>query len=76
VGVAEERLSFTDASPRAFLEAEQANHPLAVRAGAVLEPRGELAPLFARMLTVVEATNEDPDGFRVTSRYVVATARR
>ncbi len=28
------------------------------------------------MIEVLEAGNEDPDGFRVTSRYVVATATR
>jgi hypothetical protein len=29
-----------------------------------------------RMLAIYDAANEDPDGFRITSRYVVATARR
>jgi hypothetical protein len=28
------------------------------------------------MLAIYEEANEDPDAFRVTSRYVVATARR
>jgi hypothetical protein len=28
------------------------------------------------MLAVYEAANEDPAAFRITSRYVVATARR
>jgi hypothetical protein len=28
------------------------------------------------MLTIYEAGNEDPSAFRVTSRYVVAAARR
>jgi hypothetical protein len=28
------------------------------------------------MLAIYEAANEDGDGFRVTSRYIVMTARR
>jgi SAM-dependent methyltransferase len=75
VDVAGERLAFTAASPRAYLDAESA-HPLAVAGRAVLEPRGEGAALRDRMLAIYEAGNEDPDAFRVTSRYVVATARR
>jgi hypothetical protein len=42
----------------------------------VLEPRGELDLLEERMLAIYEAANEDPAGFRITSRYVVASARR
>jgi hypothetical protein len=42
----------------------------------VLGPRGEDEALRERMLAIYEAANEDPDAFRVTSRYVVATARR
>jgi ubiquinone/menaquinone biosynthesis C-methylase UbiE len=30
----------------------------------------------ARMLAIYEDANEDPDAFRTTSRYVVATAER
>jgi len=43
---------------------------------AVLEPRGEAGALRERMLTIYEAANEDPGSFKVTSRYIVATARR
>jgi hypothetical protein len=42
----------------------------------VLEQRGEADAAFAGALKTYEAANEDPDGFRVTSRYVVATAQR
>jgi hypothetical protein len=63
-------------SPRDYVNTESANHPLAVAGRAVLEPRGEAEALRGRMLSIYEAANEVPDGFRVTSRYVVATARR
>jgi SAM-dependent methyltransferase len=76
VAVGEERLVFTAKSPRDYLDAESANHPLALAGRAVLEPRGEAEALRDRMLSVYQAANEDPDRFRVTSRYVVATARR
>jgi SAM-dependent methyltransferase len=75
VAVAEERLAFTAPSPEAYVD-QQAVHPLAVAGQAVLGPRGESAAVRARMIAIYEAANEDPDAFRVTSTYVVATARR
>jgi SAM-dependent methyltransferase len=69
----EERISFTADSPRAFVEAEAANHPLAVAGRQILEPRGESDALFERLLAIHEAANEDPGAFRVTSRYVIAS---
>jgi hypothetical protein len=71
----EQCLSFTASSPHEYLDAESANHPLAIVGRAVLEPRGEAEALRNRMLSIYEAGNEDPDAFRVTSRYIVATAR-
>jgi len=75
VSVAEESLAFTASSPQAYLE-EQGEHPLAKAGQAVLAPRGDGEALRERMLAIYAAANEDPDAFRVTSRYVVATARR
>jgi SAM-dependent methyltransferase len=76
VSVEEHSLAFIAKSARDYLDTELANHPLAVAGRAVLEPLGEADKLRARMLSIYEAANEDPDGFRVTSRYIVATARR
>lgn len=76
VAATEERLAFSARSACAYVEAESANHPLAVAGRAILEPRGEAEALRDRMLSIYEAANEDPHAFRVTSRYVVATARR
>jgi SAM-dependent methyltransferase len=75
VSVAEQRLAFTASSARAYVD-QQAGHPLAVAGQAVLGPRGESEPLRERMVAIYEAANEDPDAFRVTSRYIVASARR
>ena len=76
VAVEEQSLAFTASSPQRYLEAEFASHPFAVAGRAILEPRGEAEALRDRLLSIYEAANEDPDGFRVTSRYVVATALR
>jgi SAM-dependent methyltransferase len=75
VEVEEHRLSFTAESARAFVD-QQADHPMAVAGRELLDRRGESAALHERMLAAYEAGNEDPDTFRVTRGYVVATARR
>jgi SAM-dependent methyltransferase len=67
VELAEHRLAFTDESPRRFVDREFDNHPL-WKANDAPGRRDDVA-------AVLEAANEDPAGFRVTSRYVVATAR-
>jgi SAM-dependent methyltransferase len=72
----EHRLAFTGNSPREYLEADYASHPFAVAARSVLEPLGEADAVYERMLEIYEAANEDPAAFRVTSQYVIATARR
>jgi SAM-dependent methyltransferase len=76
VAVEEQRLAFTAPSAGAFVAQESRDHPLAVAGLAVLEQMGQAAALRARMLEILEKGNEDPDGFRVTSRYIVATAGR
>jgi hypothetical protein len=71
----ERSIAFSGESPAQYLDAE-AEHPLAVAARAVLEPRGEGEELRAQMLEVLEEGNEDPRGFLVTSRYVITAASR
>ena len=71
-----EQLVFTAPSPEAHLDAESANHPLAVAAFEVLQQRGRAASARARLLHVLRDNNEDEAGFRCTSRYVVLVARR
>jgi SAM-dependent methyltransferase len=71
----EESLAFTGESAAAYVDAELANHPLAVAGNAVLEPRGELQAVRDEMVAILDAANEDPGAFRTTSRYVVAVVR-
>ena len=72
----EERLAFSATSPRAFVESEFRDHPMWVAGRAVLEPRGEMEAMHDRALAILGAANEEPDDFRITSRYVVATLQR
>lgn len=72
----EQPIAFTAPSVRAYVEGEFHNHPMIVSGHAILEPRGEAQAVLDRTLEIFEAANEDPAAFRVTSRYVVATARR
>jgi SAM-dependent methyltransferase len=77
VSVETESIAFTAGSVAEQLDGDQANHPLALAGRAVLERQpGELEALRERIFEVYEAGNEDPDAFKVTSRYVIATARR
>jgi hypothetical protein len=72
----EHRISVTARSAAEYVAGEADNEPRALAARAVLEPRGEYVRLTERLLAIYEDANEDPSAFRVTSRYVVATARR
>lgn len=79
LAVAAERrdhLVFTAPSPEAYLDAESANHPLAIAAFGQLEQRGQAQAGRARLLQVLHDHNEDPGAFRCTNRYVVLVARR
>jgi SAM-dependent methyltransferase len=74
--VEEHRLAFTAASARDHLDRDSANHPLAVAGRQILEQHGTADETYAQLLAILEAANEDPTGFRVTSRYIAAAARR
>ena len=76
VSTHEQRLAFTAASSRAFGDSEFRDHPLWITARAVLEPAGRIQAVRDRELRMLEAGNEDPSAFRLTSRYVVAAATR
>jgi SAM-dependent methyltransferase len=76
VEVEQHSLSITDTSPAAYLDGESREHPMAVAGLAVLEGVGQAEAVRGRLLQILETGNEEPAGFQVTSRYVVATARR
>lgn len=71
----DEAIAFTAASPDAYL-AEADEHPMSVAGRALLERAGTAAEVRERALEVLRAGNEDPGGFRVTSRYRVIAITR
>jgi SAM-dependent methyltransferase len=75
VELQQKQLSFTAPSAQEFLDAELRNHPawVGMVKEKVLKPE-EMPSLRARALEILDAANEEPDAFRVTSRYVVVTA--
>ena len=72
----EEPLPQRAASPEDFVDEALGEHPMSIAARAVLGPRGELDAVRDHVVRILAAANEDPDAFCVTSRYVVAEARR
>ncbi len=71
-----EHVVFTARSPGDYLDAESANHPMAIAAFDLLAQRGQAEAARERLLHVLRDHNEDAGGFRCTSRYVVLVARR
>jgi ubiquinone/menaquinone biosynthesis C-methylase UbiE len=75
VEVTEREIPFAAASPKAFLDGQFRDHPNWVSIRRVLTDDA-LRSLRDQALEIATAANEDPGAFRVTSRYVIATARR
>jgi ubiquinone/menaquinone biosynthesis C-methylase UbiE len=70
---------FTAGSIDDYLQAEIVDHPLTTSSKAMLEARGKAgvpAEIMDRAREILTAANEQPDGFAVTSSYVVAAAQR
>jgi SAM-dependent methyltransferase len=76
VSVEEHNISFTAPSAEEFVDRESENHPLAVGARPTVEGAGRADELRQGLLRIYREANEDPSGFRVTSRYVVAEMER
>jgi ubiquinone/menaquinone biosynthesis C-methylase UbiE len=76
VSLTEHSLAFGSPSVDEFMRIEGENHPLAIAARPVLEGAGRANEVREGMRRIYEEANEDPDAFRVTSRYVVAELRR
>lgn len=76
VEVKHHALAFTASSAPEFLDDQLQSHPMAVAGLSVLEQLVQAEALRARLLGILENGNEDAGKFRITSRYVVATARR
>ena len=72
----EHALAWAASSVDEFMQIEGENHPLAIAARPVLEGAGRMEEVREGMRRIYLEANEDPDGFRITSRYVVAEMER
>ncbi len=71
----EGELQFFADSPEDYLLRNQENHPMSVGMKPLLQDAGTLEALESEVLDVLRRGNEDPDAFRVTSRYRVIEIR-
>jgi SAM-dependent methyltransferase len=76
VSVTEHPLAFHAPSIDEFMRIEGENHPLAIAAQPVLEKAGRAEEVREGMRRIYEEGNEDTEGFRLTSTYVVAELSR
>ncbi|GAA4352054.1 class I SAM-dependent methyltransferase [Angustibacter luteus] len=76
VTTTEHTLAFTAASPAAFADHELVDHPMWVESRELLERAGLWEQARRDLTRAFDELNEDPAAFRITGRYVVATAAR
>jgi ubiquinone/menaquinone biosynthesis C-methylase UbiE len=72
VELTEHTIAFAGTSAREWVERESREHPMAVASRPLFEQAGRAEEMQRRLIEHYESTNEEPGGFRVTSRYVVA----
>lgn len=75
VEVHEGQLAITAASPEAYFEANERQHPMSLAGRPVLERAGTYAEVRDRALAALREGNEDRDAFRVSSPYRVIEIR-
>jgi SAM-dependent methyltransferase len=72
----EGEVSFAAESPESYYADGEANHPMSVASRPLLERAGSCEAVREQALAILRAGNEDPDRFRVTSRYRVIRVER
>jgi SAM-dependent methyltransferase len=75
LSVDEAEVAFADESPEAYLAAMQEHHPMSVAMRPAIERGSGSEAVREQALAILREGNEDPDAFRVTSRYRVLTVR-
>jgi SAM-dependent methyltransferase len=76
VQVHEGQLGITAASPEAYLEANEQQHPVSVAGRPVLERAGTYREVRSEALRILREGNQDPQAFRVWSPYRVIEVHR
>jgi hypothetical protein len=67
--VHEGRLQITAASPEAYFEANEREHPMSIAGRSTLEKAGTYGKVRAKALAILRQGNADPGAFRVSSPY-------
>jgi SAM-dependent methyltransferase len=75
VSAADGEVAFTAESPEAYLAATEEHHPMSVAMRPLIERGGGGEAIREQALAILREGNEDPAGFRATSRYRVLTVR-
>lgn len=75
VSVEEGEIVLVAESPDAYFAAHEANHPMSLAMRPPLERGGGYAAVRERAVAVLRSGNQDPDAFRITSRYRVLLVR-
>jgi SAM-dependent methyltransferase len=75
VSITDAALPIEASSAEAFVDRQFRAHPVWIEAGRVLDEPA-VATLRRETLDVLDDANEDPNGFRITSGYAVATMQR
>jgi len=74
VEITEHEIAFTGPSAEAYFDEVVLPNPVSLAGVAAARAAGTFDALRDRLLGVMRAANEDPDGFRMSSRYVVIRA--
>ena len=76
VEIQEGQLRITAASPEAYLEANEQQHPLILAGRPALERAGTYSQVRNEALRILRQGNEDPQALRVSSPYRVIEVHR
>ena len=76
VQIHEGQLCITAASPEAYIEANEQQHPVIVAGRPALERAGTYSQVRNEALGILRQGNEDPQAFRVSSPYRVVEVHR
>ena len=76
IQIHEGQLCITAASPEAYVEANEQQHPMIVAGRSALERAGTYSQVRNEALRILRQGNEDPQAFRVSSPYRVIEVHR
>jgi SAM-dependent methyltransferase len=76
VEITEHEIPFVAESVDAYLDDQMTHHPMWIEGRGPLTQMGKLDHVMDRARELYSEANEDPDGFRITSRYWLVSVQR